>query len=185
MTSPLILQTGARTYLRHPVTSDSREYLELRRASQELHRPWEPVPAAGVDPFSQCVFDSYLAGAVTPRCERLLIVRLKDDRILGAINFNEIVRGIFQSAYTGYWIGAEFAHQGYMSEGLELALRYGFETLGLHRLEANVRPENKPSLALVKRLGFKLEGYSPRYLKIAGEWCDHERWTILSEDVPQ
>lgn len=182
MTSPLILQTGARTYLRHPVASDSREYLELRRASQELHRPWEPLPPAGVDPFAPSAFDDYFAGALVPWCERLLLVRTEDERILGGINFNEIVRGVFESAYAGYWIGAEFANQGYMSEGLLLAIRHGFETLGLHRIEANVRPENLPSIALVKRVGFKLEGYSPRYLKIDGDWRDHERWTILSDE---
>jgi len=182
VTPYLVLQKGERVQLRHPQASDGAEYMTLRRASCEFHQPWEPVPAPGVDPYSAKVFEEYLAGSVVANRERLLLCRNTDGRILGAINFGEIVRGAFQSAYAGYWIGAPFAHQGYMSEGLRLAIEYAFVTLGLHRIEANVRPENVPSLALVKRLGFRREGYSPRYLKIAGEWCDHERWTILSDD---
>jgi ribosomal-protein-alanine N-acetyltransferase len=64
---------------------------------------------------------------------------------------NEIVRGPAQSAYLGYWIGAPYAKQGYMTEALQLALSHAFQALGLHRVEANIMPTNRPSLALVKR----------------------------------
>jgi ribosomal-protein-alanine N-acetyltransferase len=112
----------------------------------------------------------------------MLLVLRPEERIVGAIHMNEIVRGVFQSAYLGYWIGAPHARRGYMTEGLGLALTHAFKRLGLHRLEANIRPENTASLALVRRLGFRREGLSPRYLKIAGRWCDHERWAILAEE---
>lgn len=69
-----------------------------------------------------------------------------------------------------------------MTEAMQLMLRYAFERLRLHRIEANVQPENSPSLALVKRAGFIREGYSRRYLKVCGRWRDHERWAILAED---
>src|SRR5439155_18144352 len=81
-----------------------------------------------------------------------------------------------------YWIGAPFARQGYMTEGLPLAIEYGFRRLSLHRIEANIQPRNVASIALVKRVGFRREGCSRRYLKIAGRWRDHERWAILAED---
>ena len=97
------------------------------------------------------------------------------------MNINEVVRGIFQSGYLGYWIGAPFARQGYVREGLALVVGHAFEELLLHRLEANIMPENAASLALVRGLGFRREGLSPRYLKIAGEWRDHERWSILAD----
>jgi ribosomal-protein-alanine N-acetyltransferase len=61
-------------------------------------------------------------------------------------------------------------------------LRYAFKQLKLHRLEANIQPGNLASIALIKRAGFVREGYSRRYLKICGQWRDHERWAILSED---
>jgi len=61
-------------------------------------------------------------------------------------------------------------------------LRHVFVTMKLHRLEANIQPRNAASIAVVKRAGFSLEGYSRRYLKIGGRWRDHERWAILAED---
>jgi [ribosomal protein S5]-alanine N-acetyltransferase len=101
---------------------------------------------------------------------------------MGAVNVNEIVRGPAQSAFLGYWIGAPYARQGYMTEALRLALRHAYTTLGLHRVEANIMPINRASIALVKRAGFRREGYSARYLKIAGRWSDHERWALTIED---
>ena len=92
------------------------------------------------------------------------------------------MHGLFGSAYLGYHIGASHARRGYMAEALGLALTRAFGPLRLHRLEANIRPENAASIALVRQLGFTREGYSRRYLKIGGRWRDHERWAILRED---
>ncbi len=96
--------------------------------------------------------------------------------IAGVVNVNAIVRGFFQSAYLGYYIGEPFARQGIMSEGLKLVIGYAFGPMKLHRLEANVQPGNVASIALVRRCGFRKEGFSPRYLQVMGEWRDHERW---------
>ena len=174
-------QQGGRVFLRLPVFGDREEYLGLRRASADFHRSWEPRPPEGVDPFGEEAFAGYLRDSNGERRVRLLLCRLDDGAILGAINLNEIVRGVFLSTTLGYWIGAAFARQGYMREGLRLAERHAFEDLGLHRIEANIRPENTASIALVKSRGFQREGYSPRYLKIDGEWRDHERWAKLNE----
>jgi ribosomal-protein-alanine N-acetyltransferase len=95
---------------------------------------------------------------------------------------SQIFRGNLKSAYVGYWIGAMFSRQGYMTEALGLLLSFAFGSLRLHRIEANIQPENAPSKALVTRIGFRKEGFSPRYLKLAGRWKDHERWAICRED---
>lgn len=100
------------------------------------------------------------------------------------MDVSEIVRGVFRSAYLGYFAFRPHEGRGLMSEGLGLVVRDAFRRLGLHRLEANVQPGNRASIRLVKRLGFRKEGYSPRYLKIRGRWRDHERWAILADEEP-
>ena len=123
-----------------------------------------------------------LAKASSDQRRGLVVTRNDDGALIGTVNLNEIVRGAFQSCYMGYWIGAPYARQGYMTEAVALAVQFAFEDLGLHRVEANIIPENTPSIALVRRLGFRKEGLSLRYLRIAGTWRDHERWALTVED---
>ena len=92
------------------------------------------------------------------------------------------MRGWFRSAYLGYYAFAPFAGQGYMTEAFGLALDHAFGKLRLHRVEANVQPGNRRSNALVVRVGFTREGYSRRYIRIAGRWRDHVRYAMLAED---
>ena len=94
---------------------------------------------------------------------------------------SEIVRGGFQNAYLGYYGFAGQTGQGLMTAGLRAVARHAFEELGLHRLEANIQPGNTASRALARRCGFQQEGYSPRYLRIGGEWRDHERWALRAD----
>ena len=101
---------------------------------------------------------------------------------MGAVELSQIVGGKFRSAYLGYHIGAPFARQGYMREALVMVLALAFGGLRLHRVEANIQPRNVASQRLVRRLGFRREGYSPRYLKIGGRRRDHERWALLVEN---
>lgn len=105
-----------------------------------------------------------------------------DGPIVGVVNLSEIVRGALQSAYLGYYGIAGFQGRGFMSEALSLVVTTAFSEIGLHRLEANIQPANARSRALARRLGFRQEGFSPRYLRIGGEWRDHERWAILAEE---
>ncbi|MGC8532957.1 MAG: GNAT family N-acetyltransferase [Acidiphilium sp.] len=69
-----------------------------------------------------------------------------------------------------------------MTEAVRMTVKHAFEEIGLHRLEANIQPGHVRSKALVERLGFRYEGFSLRYLKIGGVWCDHQRWAILADE---
>ena len=164
-----------RVALRTPTLADRDEFITRMRASRALHRPWIYMPETP-ERYAQ-----YVTRVEDPRAAMFLACRVEDGAIVGFLNISEIVRGSFKSAFVGYGGVAEFAGQGYMSEAMRLLLREAFTHVGLHRLEANIQPGNLASIALAKRSGFELEGFSPRYLKIAGRWRDHERWAIREE----
>jgi ribosomal-protein-alanine N-acetyltransferase len=100
--------------------------------------------------------------------------------VAGYIEITNIVRGPFQSAYLGYYMFEGYQRRGYMKWALGVIVKRAWKELKLHRLEANIQPDNAASIALVASLGFSREGYSPAYLKIGGRWRDHERWAILA-----
>lgn len=143
-------------------------------ASDDLHRPWISLPATPRQ------FAAYLTRYEQPDEESLLVCVRSTGAIAGVVNINSIVRGRFQSGSVAYAAFAPAAGRGYMSEGLELVVRYAFERLRLHRLEAQIQPGNHASRRLVRKLGFRLEGYSPELLFIDGAWRDHERWAITN-----
>jgi ribosomal-protein-alanine N-acetyltransferase len=105
-------------------------------------------------------------------------------QFVGVININHIILGKLRSAFLGYYAFDGFEGQGLMCEAMSLVLKHAFRRLKLHRLEANIQPGNERSIALAQNCGFVKEGYSRRYLKVAGKWRDHERWAILAEDGP-
>ena len=167
---------AARVRLTDPTLGDRREFIDLVEASVDLHRPWT-YPPADASSYRRLLernrADNFFA---------LLARRTEDDAIVGLFELSDVIRGSFQNAYLGYWVGGPYAGQGYMREGMQLALRFAFNELRLHRVEANIQPGNKKSLALAKRSGFRREGFSPRYLKIGGRWRDHIRFALLAED---
>ena len=179
MRSPKVenaLEVGARVFLRAPIDADQQEIIERNRSSQALHRGWVTPPT---DPTE---FAKWMQRLREPSAEGLIVGRLEDGAIVGVFTISQIVRRFFQSAYLGYYAEHPFEGQGYMTDGLQLVLRHVFTTMRLHRIEANIQPANVASIALVKRAGFRLEGFSPRYLKVAGRWRDHQRWAMLIDD---
>ena len=123
-----------------------------------------------------------LVDAAKDKNEYFVICRTEDDAIVGTVNLSQIFRRLFQNAYIGYQLFAGYTGHGYMTEAVDIALRYAFGELGLHRIEASVQPRNVASIAVLRRNGFVMEGVSRRYLKINGRWRDHERWAIIKED---
>lgn len=174
---------GPRILLRFPAEADRAAYCRLRTSNRDHLERWEPFPPA----FDPTDFDRLLATADTPDSKRLLITLGDSGDIAGRISLGGIARGPLQQAYLGYWLGKEWEGRGLMQESIVLALRYAFTPevkggLGLHRVECNVMPSNARSLATARRAGFREEGFSPRYLQIAGQWADHVRFAMTLED---
>ncbi|MFC0401098.1 GNAT family N-acetyltransferase [Paraburkholderia rhizosphaerae] len=161
--------------LNRVVRDDATDLIRANRASQDYHLPW-------VTSFTdQAGFDAWFARCLTGPNVGLVARERVSREIVGVVNINEIVAGAFHSAYLGYYGMSKFGRKGMMTEALKSAVDYAFDDLGLHRLEANIQPANRASIALVRRLGFQQEGFSPRYLRINGEWQDHERWALLAD----
>jgi ribosomal-protein-alanine N-acetyltransferase len=168
--------TDPRVVLRQPAERDRAELVERLLASGELHDPWmEPAePAAWVDRL--------LARDGSQTDRSFLVCDADDGAIAGVMNLSQIVMGPFRSAYLGYYAFEPFAGRGYMRAAMPLLLRAAFDDVGLHRVQANIQPDNDASIALVRGGGFHREGYSPRYLFIRGAWRDHEQWVRLADD---
>lgn len=104
-------------------------------------------------------------------------------RLVGQITLGSIVRRAFCSAYAGYWVDSRFAGRGVIPTALALAVDHAFGPGGLHRIEVNIRPENRASRRVVEKLGFREESYHARYLHIDGAWRDHIGYALTTEDV--
>jgi ribosomal-protein-alanine N-acetyltransferase len=169
--------------IRPPRPGDAEPFLAAVARSRDLHRPWIAPPATPE------AFSTWLerVDARTPHQRLAAFLVLADGEIAGYVNASEIVRGAFDNAYLGYGAFVPWAGRGVMRRGLALVVGACFAPieeggLGLHRVEANVQPANEASKALVRSVGFRLEGFSPRYLRIEGGWRDHERYAITVEE---
>ncbi|MEO6929627.1 MAG: GNAT family protein [Casimicrobiaceae bacterium] len=167
--------------IRAPRAADESSLIGLARRSRALHGHWVAAPST-VAQFAAWLRQASGRGA---SYRGYVVVRNADLALAGVFNLSGIVHGLFCSAYLGYYGFADSARQGYMSEGLRLVLDTAFRDIGLHRVEANVQPGNARSLEFLAKSGFTREGYSRRYLKISGRWCDHVRFAMLAEDWRQ
>lgn len=164
-----------RVSLSSPSARDLPELLTLARESRALHRPWVYLPQ------TPSAWRPYLRSARRGAVIASLVRRRDTGELVGVVNLSEVVRGVFQSAYLSFYAHAAHARRGFLSEALRDVVRRAFHLHRLHRIEANIQPDNRASRSLVQRLGFRREGFSERYLKIGGRWRDHERWALTRE----
>ncbi|MER5302330.1 MULTISPECIES: GNAT family N-acetyltransferase [Streptomyces] len=170
------LAKGPRVGIRRYTRADAAEFTARARESRELHRPWL------FPPTTDEAYAAYARALTADQTKAGFLVHERADGALaGFININNIVEGGFRSGALGYGAFAHAAGRGLMSEGLELVVGYAFGELRLHRLEINVQPGNAASIALARRAGFRLEGFSPDFLFIDGAWRDHQRWALTAE----
>lgn len=154
---------------------DEARFLLSMQKSRDFHYPFVAAPQTHEE------FQAYLQKSLQEDRRCFLALNQNED-IIGIFNISDIVQGVFQSAYLGYFASVTHAGQGLMSQALKLVLKEIFSDLKLHRIEANIQPTNISSIHLATKNGFLKEGFSPRYLKINGVWCDHFRFALTYED---
>ncbi|SEK78446.1 ribosomal-protein-alanine N-acetyltransferase [Pseudoxanthomonas sp. GM95] len=156
---------------------DAAALIVAHQASVALHRPWV---SPCLDPAG---FEAWFARTHAADYVSLIAFERGSGQVAGVFNASQISRGNFLNACLGYYACQPCAGHGLMRAALPQVLAHLFGVVGLHRIEANIQPDNAPSIALARGAGFRLEGYSPRYLKINGQWRDHERWALLADEV--
>ncbi len=188
---PAVLDDGP-VRLRPLRVRDALAWSEVRTTNEQWLSPWEgrpesAPPASWADRHSPAVFAAMLR---TQRREAragrtLPFGILHEGRLAGQITLAGVVRGAFDNGYVGYWVDGRLAGRGIAPTALALLVDHAFGPVGLHRVEANVRPENAASRRVVEKLGFRDEGLQQRYLFIDGAWRDHLSFAVTREDVPE
>ena len=171
---------------------DLAQWCEVRVRNERWLSRWEgrppsQAPASWRARHSPAVFTGMVrAQRKEARAGRMLPFAVTvDGRLRGAVTVSGVTRGAFDSAHVGYWVDEQVAGRGVATSALALVLDHCFGPVGLHRVEANVRPENAPSLRVVRKLGFVEEALHRRFLFIDEAWRDHLGFALLAEDVPQ
>jgi ribosomal-protein-alanine N-acetyltransferase len=181
---PKVMIEAEKVTLRMPVMGDHHAWVRLRRDGAEFLKPWEPVWAP--DHFSKRAFSNRVFWArktyETGRGVPLFIVRREDKALLGAITLDNIRRGPAMSGALGYWIGANYVRNGYMSDAIQSVVHYAFYHMDISRVEAATLPENAASRGLLEKTGFKYEGVAQSYLQIAGRWRTHVLYSNIRGD---
>ncbi len=170
---------------------DATAWSDVRIRNESWLRQWEGrppsrPPATWHDRHSPAVYSAMLRNhRREARAGRMLPLAVHvDGRLAGQVTVNGVVRGAFDSGYVGYWVDRAVAGRGVMPTALAMVLDHCFGPVGLHRVEANVRPENAASRRVVEKLGFREEGLHARYLFIDDDWRDHASYALLREDAP-
>jgi ribosomal-protein-alanine N-acetyltransferase len=177
----------ARLTLFIPGPDDAARCVRFNRDNETFLKPWEPPMTprsfdliSVADLRAKAVND---AKAGTSFGFAFVARGAKDETpILGWCTFSNVIRGIFQSCFLGYKLDERSQRQGYMTEALSAAIDYLFTTQRLHRIQANYMPHNQRSAAVLRRLGFTIEGTARNYLFIGGQWRDHVLTSLVNPD---
>lgn len=170
--------------LRAPIATDYAAWAVLRMDSRDFLTPWEPT--WNEDDLTRTSFRLRIKRAAreiaTDEAYSLFIFETRSQVLIGGLTLGLVRRGVAQACTLGYWMGQRHAGKGHMTEAVRGALRFAFNDLALHRVEAACLPENEPSKRLLERVGFQREGMARAYLRINGSWSDHLLYAALSSD---
>ena len=160
----------------------ARQVADFYRRNRDFHRPWEPLRDESyfTHEFHKQVLKHQARDDSAIAFWLYLKADGREERIIGTVSFSNIIRGFFQSCFVGYKIDQLEINRGYTTEALRRCVRYMFSEEGLHRVEANIMPANKPSLRVAEKAGVARQGVAKRYLRIQGKWEDHVHMVILN-----
>lgn len=182
-----VLETE-RLVLRGLSNRDYDAWMHLRWVNAQWLKPWDPTDPTGQGPTSsyrQMVRNHRDAAREGSGYSWVVMRRQPQSaaaELIGQVSISGVQYGAARTASIGYWIDHAHAGQGYTPEAVAVAADYCYATLGLHRLEINIRPENQASLRVVQKLGFRDEGLRERFLHIDGDWRDHRTFALNRED---
>ena len=184
MTAPRLRLEQAPTAIRPTEPADARVQLALRISNRDHTGPWDPVrdesfyTEAGQRLELDLDQRSWSAGTAYA----FAILDTERDRLIGRVALSNVVRGPWQNATLGYWVDKDALGRGHATRAVRLALCFGFEHAGLHRIQPAIIPRNTRSVRVAEKVGFRLEGRALRYLKINGVWEDHDVYALTAED---
>ncbi|MBT3648946.1 MAG: GNAT family N-acetyltransferase [Rhodobacteraceae bacterium] len=174
----------ARLSLRLPEHRDFREWAKLRHQSRAFLSPWEPIWAA--DHLSRASFTNRVywsqRAVKNGNAVPLFVFHKKAGQLVGAITLDNIRRGPSQVGTIGYWVGQQYARQGFMSEAIIAMVAHAFGALDLSRVESACLPDNVASRGVLEKAGFKYEGVAQSYIQINGRWRNHVLYAALRGD---
>ncbi|MGC0362737.1 ribosomal-protein-alanine N-acetyltransferase [Rhodococcus sp. 27YEA15] len=182
---PLRVAAGVVT-VRPVKLRDASTWSRLRIRDREHLEPWEPTGESPWEVRHHITVWPSMCGSLRSEARkgRLLPMAIElDGKYCGQITVGNIVRGALRSAWVGYWVGSHAVGGGVATAALALTLDHAFSTVGLHRVEATVRPENAASRAVLRNVGFREEGLLERYLDVDGRWRDHILVAMTVEEV--
>jgi [ribosomal protein S5]-alanine N-acetyltransferase len=164
---------------------DGPRWYTLRRRNAQWLRRWEAtLPTA--DPTVPATFGgmvrSYHREGKARRAQAFVLE--VDGVLVGQVTLGGIAWGSLRSAHIGYWISSDMAGHGLMPKAVALVTDHAFDSLRLHRIEINIRPENASSRRVAEKLGYREEGFRPQYLHIDGAWRDHISYVMLDSERP-
>ena len=174
----------ARLSLRLPEHRDFREWAKLRHESKAFLSPWEPIWAA--DHLSRASFTNRVywsqRAVKNGNAVPLFVFHKEAGQLVGAITLDNIRRGPSQVGTIGYWVGQQYARQGFMSEAIIAMVAHAFADLDLSRVESACLPDNLASRGVLEKAGFKYEGVAQSYIQINGRWRNHVLYAALRDD---
>jgi ribosomal-protein-alanine N-acetyltransferase len=165
---------------------DGAVWSRLRLRDEDYLRVWEPeAEGAWAERFAMMAWPVMCSGlrATARRGQALPFAITLDGRFVGQLTLGNVVRGSLLSAWVGYWVESRAAGGGVATGAVALAVDHAFGPVGLHRVEATVRPENAASLRVLAKLGFRDEGLLRRYLEVDGDWRDHRLLALTRDEI--